>query len=48
MTFEEDEEDDEWGHSLSAVCCLQKFALLLGDQIIDPVVKFIAANISLT
>jgi len=22
INFEEDEEDDEWGHALSAACCL--------------------------
>lgn len=46
ISFEEDEDDDEWGHSLSAVCCLQKFALLLQNEITEPVVKFVVANIS--
>ena len=45
ITFEEDEDDDEWGHSLSAACCLRKFALLLEHQILEPVVKFVVANI---
>lgn len=46
ISFEEDEDDDEWGHSVSAVCCLQKFALLLQNEITEPVVKFVVANIS--
>lgn len=46
ITFDEDEDDDEWGHSLSAACCLQKFALLLQNEITEPVVKFVVANIS--
>jgi hypothetical protein len=23
INFEEDEDDDDWGHALSAACCLQ-------------------------
>lgn len=46
ISFEEDQDDDEWGHSASAVCCLQKFALLLQNEITEPVVKFVVANIS--
>lgn len=46
ISFEEDEDDDEWGHSLSALCCLQKFALLLKEEITETVVKFVVANIS--
>lgn len=45
ISFDEDEDDDEWGHSLSAACCLRKFALLLENEITEPVVKFVVANI---
>lgn len=38
-------DDEEWGHALSATCCLQKFAVLLGNHIQAPVVQFVAANI---
>ena len=36
--FEEDEDDDEWGHSLSATCCLQKMSLMLKDEVLSPVI----------
>lgn len=45
ITFEEDEDDDEWGHALSAACCLQKMALLMGNYVLQPVVEFVAAHI---
>ena len=45
ITFEEDEDDEELGHALSAACCLQKFSLLLGNHVMDPVVQFVASNI---
>jgi importin subunit beta-1 len=45
ITFEEDEDDDEWGHALSAACCLQKLSILLGNHVLAPVVQFVAANI---
>lgn len=45
INFEEDEDDDEWGHALSAACCLQKLSLLLGNQVLSLVVQFVAANI---
>ena len=46
IQFDEDEDDDEWGHSLSALCCLQKFSLLLKDEITETVVKFVVSNIT--
>lgn len=45
INFEEDEDDDEWGHALSAACCLQKLSLLLGNQVLALVLQFVAANI---
>jgi hypothetical protein len=45
IDFEDDEDDDEWGHSTSAIVCLQKFALLLENEVIDPVTKFVAGKI---
>jgi hypothetical protein len=45
INFEEDEDDEELGHALSAACCLQKFSLLLGNHVMDPVVAFVANNI---
>ena len=45
INFEEDEDDEVWGHSLSAACCLKILAQLLKDDVMDPVVQFVAANI---
>ena len=45
ITFGEDEDDDEWGHALSAACCLQKLSILLGNNLLNLVVQFVAANI---
>ena len=38
ITFDEDQDDEEWGHALSAACCLQKVALLLKSEVIDQVI----------
>jgi importin subunit beta-1 len=45
INFEEDEDDDEWGHALSAACCLQKMSILLGNDLMDPVVQYVAKHI---
>jgi importin subunit beta-1 len=45
INFEEEDDDDEWGHALSAACCLQKLSILLGNHVLEPVVEFVAANI---
>jgi len=45
INFEEDEDDEVWGHSLSAACCLKILAQLLKDDVMDPVVQFVSANI---
>jgi importin subunit beta-1 len=45
INFEEDEDDDEWGHALSAACCLHMVAQLLKNEVMDPVVLFVSTNI---
>jgi hypothetical protein len=45
INFEEDDDDDEWGHALSAACCLQTLSSLLKNDIMDPVVQYVAAHI---
>lgn len=42
---EEDDEDDELGVALSAGCCLNAIALLIGNEILQPVIGFVSANI---
>lgn len=42
IDFDEEDDDDEWGHALSAACCLQKFSILLKNDVMDPVVSFVA------
>ena len=46
ITFEEDQDDDEWGHALSAACCLQKLAQLLKNEVIVEVVAFVTQHIT--
>ena len=31
---------DQWGISLSAGCCLYQIALVLGDEVVDPVIEY--------
>lgn len=45
INFEEDDDDDEWGHALSAACCLQTLATLLQNDVMEPVVQYVAAHI---
>ena len=46
INFEEDEgDDDDWGHALSAACCLQKLAVLIKNDVVDKVVGFAAQNL---
>jgi len=45
VSFEEDDEDEDWGHALSAACCLQKLSIFIGNDIMDTVVGFAASNI---
>ena len=42
---DEDEEDDELGVALSSGCCLAAVSLVLGNQIIEPIIAFVSANI---
>lgn len=43
INFEEDEgDDDDWGHALSAACCLQKLSVLIKNDVVDKVVGFAA------
>ena len=39
VNFEEDDEE-EWGHALSAACCLQNVAKLLKNSVLDKEVQF--------
>ena len=41
IQFDEDEDEDDWGHSVSAGNCLQKLALLIKNDIMEPVLKFV-------
>lgn len=46
IDFDEDDDDeDEWGHAHSATCCLKIMAQLIGNEIQDPVVKYVAMHI---
>jgi hypothetical protein len=38
----EDDEDDEWGVTMSAGCCLQKVALLLKNDVMATVFAFVS------
>ena len=44
--FEEDEDGEDWGHALSAGTCLQKLAVLIGNDVMRPVLDYVDANIS--
>ena len=46
INFEEDEEEEDWGHFISSGYCLQKLAVLIGNDVMQPVVNYVAANIS--
>lgn len=45
VTFDEDDEDDEWGHALSAGLCLQKLSILIKNDVLERVVSYAAGNI---
>ena len=47
INFDEDQDDEDWGHALSAACTLQKVALLLKSEVIDHVITFVTANIQM-
>lgn len=49
LTKQEDEladSDEDWSVSLAAASCIEKFALLLGDKLVDMVVGFVAQCVS--
>lgn len=49
ITIEDgDEDDDEVGVQLSSGVCLQKISLLIGSQVLPPVVAFVSSNITST
>ena len=41
----EDDEDDELGVALSSGCCLNAMALVIGNDIIGPVISFVSQHI---
>jgi len=45
INFEEDEDGEDWGHAISAGCCLQKLAVLIGSDVMQPVIDYVAANL---
>ena len=42
---DEDEEDDELGVALSSGCCLAAISLVIGNDIMEPVLAFVALYI---
>jgi hypothetical protein len=46
INFDEEEDEDDWGHSVSAGCCLQALALLIKIEVMQPVINFVAPNLS--
>jgi hypothetical protein len=34
ISFEQDDDGDDWGHALSASCCLQKLSILIGNDVL--------------
>ena len=46
INFDEDDDNEDWGHSLSAAVCLQKLAILLKNDVLPKVVKFAAETTS--
>jgi len=45
INFDQDDDDEDWGHALSAGCCLQKLALLIKNDVMDRVINFASTNI---
>lgn len=35
INFEEDDDEEEWGHAMSASCCLQKLAILIKNDVVS-------------
>lgn len=45
ITFDVDDDDDDWGHAISAGCCLQKLALLIKNDVMEQVIAFSSTKI---
>ena len=45
IDFDEDDDADEWGTALASASCLQAFAQAIKDEILTPVVTFVAEKI---
>ena len=45
INFEDDDDDDEQGHMMASAITLQKLSILLGNEVMDPVINYVAANI---
>lgn len=45
INFDEDDDDEDWGHALSAACCLQKLSIFIKDLALPKVINFASANI---
>jgi importin subunit beta-1 len=41
----EDDDDEEWGVALSSGCCLASVAQVIGNAVMEPVVRFVSAHI---
>ena len=46
INFDEDDDDEDWGHALSAACCLQKLSILIRNDVMDKIVSFASMNIN--
>ena len=47
ITFEEDDDEEEWGQAMSASCCLQKLAILRPNDVVPPVVTYAGTNLQM-
>lgn len=45
INFDENDDDEDWGHALSAACCLQKLSVLIKNNVLEKVVAFASNNI---
>jgi importin subunit beta-1 len=45
ITFDEQEDDDDWGHAHSATCCLQMVSQIIGNDVMPPMINFVSTNI---
>lgn len=45
ITFDEDDDDEEWGLAMSSGCCLSAISQLIGTAILEEVLKFVSTNI---